>query len=879
MNALVEQVFHEVANLSQEERLRYFHQNPIDPTVRREVESLLAFDQDATRQLAGEILQSAAHLLESGSTRCGPWQLNRMIGSGGMGAVYLANREDGEVRQQAAVKLIQSGCTNLRERFLRERQILASLNHRYIARLMDAGHQAGGRPFLVMEYVDGVAIDTYAAKLPVIQRVRLFLKVCEAVSYAHRQLVIHRDVKPSNILISEAGEPKLLDFGIAKMLDETDPNQTVERFLTPGYSSPEQVQGGAIGTASDIYSLGAVLYRLLTGLSPHDPASAGNTATNGAGSWEKRILEQEPKAPSAFHREVPRDLDFIVLKALRKDPVERYSSVDQFADDLNALLQSRPVRARAAGSWYRTRKFMRRNWMMLSASAVVAIGLAVGLLALNRERSLAQWRFTQVRELANKLFDIDAEVRRTPGTTGARQMIVNTSLQYLERLAPDAHRDPELALEIGNAYMRVARVQGVPIGSTLGQLDQAENSLKKADALVEPVLVAQPWNRVALLRSAQINHDRHIVAGLSRRNDDTLRFAKQAVVRLDRFVDARKPDRAEAQVVVICYQNVAIQLTRLLHLDDAIRHCRRAVDIARDAALQEYAGAALSVLSNPLRMQGRLDEALAAIDEADRSLAVPAGEPNLGRSINHIAALSRKGVILGGTEMLSLGRTKEAAEVLERAFQMAKEIVKRDPNEATSRSRLALAGTELGNVLTETDPSRALAVYDHVLVRLAEVKKNAKARRDEVNALASSTYALRKLGRNAEARQRLNRAFELLRQMKAYPAQEIEPASEVDRAVRALADLEAATGKLERSSELYRELIDGVLAATPMAASLLPNAVYLSRRYTTLEGLYRRAGKSADAAALVARQRELWQHWEQKLPDHPVVRRELSAIR
>jgi len=789
VNAQIQRVFDDVADLTPEQRLQYFDEHRIDSGVREEVESLLAFDHNATQHLSKQILSSVNHLLDSASSsRCGAWQLEKLLGRGGMGAVYLARRDDGEVQQRAAVKLIPSGGINLRERFLRERQILASLNHPNIARLLDAGRQAEGHPFLVMEFVDGQAIDIYASKLALPSKIRLFLKVCDAVSYAHRQLVVHRDLKPSNILITEAGEPKLLDFGIAKIIGDASAPQTVERFLTPGYSSPEQVRGDAIGTATDIYSLGAVLYRLLTGYSPHDPS-----ATGSEDSWEKIILTSEPKPPTTFHRELPRDLDFIVLRALKKDPHERYASVDHLVEDLRALSQSRPVQARAAGKWYRTTKFLRRNWANVSAALAVLIAFCAGMYALNRERNRAQQRFDQVRQLANRLFDIDAEVRKTPGTTAARQMIVNTSLEYLEKLMPDAGSDPALALELGNAYLRVARVQGVPIGSTLGQMDKAEQSLNKAEALVERVLAAQPSNRTAWLRSAQIAHDRQIIAGLSRR-PETLGLVQKSVERMDRFVTLGPMDRFDAEAAILTYQNAAIQLARLNRLEDAVRYCRRAVDISREANMPDYAGASLSALSNPLRMQGKLEEALAAIDEAITLLKPPPGSAHLGRTINYITALSRKGTILGDPESPSLGRTKEAAQVLEQAFQLAEDVVRRDSNEATSRSRLAQAGIELGSVLTVSDPRRALAVFDHVLLRLAEVKNNAKARREEVNALARSTYPLRALGRTAEARKRLDAAFARLAELKAWPVENAEPGSEADRARIALADLTRGAG-------------------------------------------------------------------------------------
>jgi tRNA A-37 threonylcarbamoyl transferase component Bud32 len=421
--------------------------------------------------------------------RCGPYELVHLLGRGGMGAVFLAKRTDGEVEQRVAIKFVRNASEEpaFRDRFLRERQILASLSHPGIARLLDAGHTSAGQPYLVMEYVDGIPIDVYAEALDLRGKLRLFLLVCDAISYAHRNLVIHRDLKPSNILVEAGGQPKLLDFGIARILDEqTDRSLTREVLLTPDYASPEQVRGAAHTTATDVYSLAAVLYRLLTGRSPHTPADGR------AESVEALICLTESAAPSRWNRTLPRDLDFVLAKALRKEPEQRYAAVDALAGDVRAVLESRPVQARSGSAWYRVHKFLRRHWLPAAAVAAALLSLSIGLYIANRERTIAQRRFLEVRQLANKLFDIDALARQLPGSTKTRQFIVDTSLEYLGRLAADARGDPGLALEVGNAYMRVARVQGVPIGPNLGHLDQAAQNLQIADGFIHSVLQVQP---------------------------------------------------------------------------------------------------------------------------------------------------------------------------------------------------------------------------------------------------------------------------------------------------------------------------------------------------------------------------------------------------
>jgi len=332
MKAEVERVFHDVADLSAGERERYFREHAVEEETRREVEGLLAYDVEASSTLVHDVGLAAGLVLaqfELKGLRCGAYRLLEVVGRGGMGAVYLAERADGEVRQRVAVKLLPPGAGDLqRERFLQERQILAALTHPNIARLVDAGHLDNGQPFLAMEYVDGRPIDVFAAGLGLRQKIALFLKVCAAVSYLHRNLVVHRDLKPGNILVTgsaagDPGEPKLLDFGIARMLAlSTDATMTGMRMLTPDYASPEQVTGGRVSTATDIYSLGAVLYRLLTGKPVHEFEDRSPEAVAAA------IMAREVTRPGKWAPELKGDLESILLKALRKDPQERYRTVE-----------------------------------------------------------------------------------------------------------------------------------------------------------------------------------------------------------------------------------------------------------------------------------------------------------------------------------------------------------------------------------------------------------------------------------------------------------------------------------------------------------------------------------------------------------------------
>jgi Tol biopolymer transport system component/tRNA A-37 threonylcarbamoyl transferase component Bud32 len=349
MNGNVTELIRLLADLSPEAREQYWAEHTVDERTRRDVEELLANDSPHEDHFSKLVGSTAMAMLRGDliGSRCGPFRLVREIGRGGMGVVYLAERVDGEVKQRAAVKLMQPGGSEIRrDRFLQERVILAGLTHPNIAHLLDAGHLGDGQPYLAMEYVEGKPIHQFAEGFSIRAKIDLFLKVCAAVAYLHKHLVVHRDLKPSNILVPALGEPKLLDFGIAKMLDlETDRTATQLRMLTPDYASPEQMSGGAIGKSSDVYSLGAVLHYLLTGQRP------GETR------------------PEAFPPEMKGELRSILQRAMRPEPEERYATVEEFAEDLKAYLDSRPIRARR-GDWaYRGKKFVRRHSIGVALSS------------------------------------------------------------------------------------------------------------------------------------------------------------------------------------------------------------------------------------------------------------------------------------------------------------------------------------------------------------------------------------------------------------------------------------------------------------------------------------------------------------------------------
>src|SRR4029453_5319211 len=387
----LEELFHRVLELPPEARAaRLAEAGGDDLDLRAEVNRLLHSHAEATsfvrdaaagvEHVAATIMPEAAHI--------GAYRIVRELGRGGMGTVYLGERADAQFEMRVAVKLIKRGMDTdaVLQRFRHERQILAGLEHPTIARLLDGGTTDEGLPYFVMEYVDGQPIDEYCRthQLSLEQRLRLFLRVCEAVQYAHQGLVVHRDLKPSNILVTAAGEPKLLDFGIAKLLrpqvgeESEDQTASVVRLLTPDFASPEQVRGDRVTTASDVYALGVVLYEVLSGRRPY--RLKGGTAAQ----LERAILERDVEAPSTalardLRRQLRGDLDNVVLKALRKDPAERYATAAELADDVRRYLDGFPVRAAPDRPAYRIAKFLRRHHAAVTAGAAGVFGLVAGL--------------------------------------------------------------------------------------------------------------------------------------------------------------------------------------------------------------------------------------------------------------------------------------------------------------------------------------------------------------------------------------------------------------------------------------------------------------------------------------------------------------------
>jgi non-specific serine/threonine protein kinase/serine/threonine-protein kinase len=526
----VKDVFQNALERSAETRQSFLDQACAgDATLRGEVESLLASHAEAGSFLSRPALAETARASEAAEPRTagappqriGPYRILGEAGRGGMGTVYRAVRDDDTFQKTVAVKLVRAGARSdsIERRFRQERQILARLQHPNIAAVFDGGTADDGRPYLVMEFVEGQPITEYcdARSYGTRPRLAMLRTVCDAVHYAHQNVVIHRDLKPANILVTGDGTPKLLDFGIAKLLasgidPEEAPTATMLPMMTPEYASPEQVKGLPVSTASDVYSLGVLIYELLAGQRPYAVRS------DSLEHIVRSVCETDPPAPStvvnqppvtggnprirsrAEARELRGDLDTIVLKALRKEPQRRYLSAQELSEDIRRHLEGLPVLARADTVGYRVSKFALRHKAGVAAAGLVCLSLVAGMVATARQariaeanRARAERRFADVRKLANSfLFEFHDAIQDLPGATPARKLVVTKALEYLDSLAGEAAGDGALQAELAAAYQKVGDVQGLPYVANLGDSAGALASFERAYAIRLELLRQQP---------------------------------------------------------------------------------------------------------------------------------------------------------------------------------------------------------------------------------------------------------------------------------------------------------------------------------------------------------------------------------------------------
>jgi len=749
----IEALFEQTLEVPAAERAQ-FVQRIADDELRHEVESLLsahgeAFLDERDRFVSSESFEtdtlSPGQIIER-------YRIIREIGRGGMGAVFLAERADDQYQKQVALKLIKRGTDtdSVLRHFRNERQILAGFDHPNIARLFDGGTTESGLPYFVMEYVEGLPIDEYcnARALSVIERLKLFREVCAAVSYAHRHLVIHRDIKRSNILITTEGVPKLLDFGIAKILQQGDePLATVTgpRPMTPEYASPEQLRGEPMTTASDVYSLGVLLYQLLTGQSPYRfPSQSPN-------DMARVITETEPKKPSTAAGSNPNqqseirnqkslrgDLDNIVLMALRKEPERRYQSVEQFSEDVRRHLEERPVLARRDTAGYRAGKFVRRNKTALAAAALVLFILVGGIIATSwqariatRERARAERRFNDVRKLANSvLFDYHDAIKALPGATKVRERLVKDGLNYLDSLAGEAHGDPALQRELAAAYERVGDVRGGQSSGNLGDIAGAVESYTKALRIREALVAVNPADAQArrdLASSHQKIGFRLLDTGEASNGLEHLRKALTLYLDLKR---EQPPDDDLQLELAGTYNQLGKALMLRGDFAGALEQHRAALAICeklaasnpRDQRYRRELWSSQDKIGYELWCQNDVAGALEA-----NSKALALGEALFAE--DPINANYRRGLVVNyqhGGDYRRQSDKRGALEYFRKAAALDEELLVADPGNALTRKDLAYAHKKIADFLVELeDNSQALPHFSKALESYEKVVTDA----------------------------------------------------------------------------------------------------------------------------------------------------------
>lgn len=819
-----------------------------DAELRYEVEKLLNVRVEAADFLetsALAVIQAASRRVAAADDAIGcvigNYRLEREIGCGGMGRVYLAARSDNAFEQRAAVKLVRGEVDSkaVWRRFHRERQILAGLEHPFIARLIDGGvTERENLPYLVMEYVEGAPLDEYlrANDLSLADRLDLFREICQAVEYAHSRLIVHRDLKPSNILITKNGTPKLLDFGIAKILDadgDAGETRTGVFAFTPNYAAPEQVRGETLTTASDVYSLGVILYEMLTGARPF------SFENNNLSQIIQIIGEVEALPPSNADRETRKtpdvknqsairssrlkgDLDNIVLKALKKEPARRYKSVEALSEDVRRHLAGLPVLARPDTLAYRAGKYIRRNRAAVVAAAMVLLALGGGAMTTlwqartaQRERDRAERRFNDVRQLANSfLFEINDEIERSP--IRARELLARRGVEYLDRLAAETGTDSSLQSELAAGYERIGAVQGGLFDSNLGDSHGALESYRKSLRLRQAVYDADTGDVAAGMQlaggyrlvgealmttgdsAAAIENNRRAVA----LSEDLYRIAPQNIeVRLQL---ARSLGMLGQSILRVGDLNEVLNIYARAH--ELIQNL--AAENPADLRIQKRLGVILNYMGYVRQQTGERTESLRLYEEALAiAFRLRQSDPH---STEEQSNLSQMHWWVGVT-LRDLNRIDESLQHLRQALTLQLAIVERDRANIGERNALADCYLELGASLAAANQTdAAVKAFEQAIANYENVAKadlrNASARRQINYARRHLADVLVSLERSDEAVRIYKQIIVELRELLAKDARQAEWQQDLAVVLRRLAEqLRRQKGEQATAVESLRE--------------------------------------------------------------------------
>jgi serine/threonine protein kinase len=733
---LIEEIFHGALERPFAERQRYvLNACGDDPELRLEVESLLANDREAASTLGSLVVSDLRTVIiepaaVATGTRLGPYKLVRDLDSGGMGIVYLAVRSDDQYFQIVAIKMIRKGMESpaLLQRFRTERQVLATLSHPNIGTILDGGETADGRPFIVMEFVEGQPITQACVNLDlsIRRRIELFHSLCSAVHYAHQKLVIHRDIKPSNVLVTPDSVVKLIDFGISKPISpgfipgESTSMATTGLILTPDYASPEQLSGLELTTSTDIYSLGVLLYELLTGSRPYTLSGLSYAAAlKLVCSGEIRQPSATPKLSDKFRKELAGDLDRIILMAMEKDPSRRYQSAQHLNEDLLRYLEGKPVLARKATPLYRLGKFVQRH-RTASMMGCVTVAIIVGsILFYSWQSRRTERRVKQVETLANAaITDITEKLQESPVSTAAQAILLHSALNSLDQLRQSSGNEPRALLALAKAYGRIGDVQGSPasaanLGDPVAAVASYQSALRAA--LEAHAHLPDEDSAKAIIDLYQRLGSTQLYMGES--TDAHESYQKSLSLALELW--QQRPESANRRrLLVTTYQGIGDIQVDDLEPDKALSSLHSALQVFGDEpnGNEDHDHVLMTIhwtIGRALQETGPQQQAL---EELQRSAGIAEDlarkSPSSPRWRSTLMALYWAMIgPLAGEELLNLGDSKQAEAYARKSLDIAQTEVAADATNDAARTDLVFAYDGIAESLRSSKPDEAVRWY------------------------------------------------------------------------------------------------------------------------------------------------------------------------
>ncbi|MGC4049614.1 MAG: protein kinase [Paludibaculum sp.] len=861
----VEELFHEAVDLPKAERGPWLDARCAgDAELRAEVLALLDSDESGRgfveQEVAGAVLDLHSRQAAAEPRRIGPYRLVRELGRGGMGTVYLAERADDQYQGEVAIKLVRQGMDTefFLARFRRERQTLARLQHPNIARLLDSGSTEDGLPFIVMERVDGAPINTYCEeqKLGVESLLRLYLQVCSAVAHAHQNLVVHRDLKPGNILVDASGTPKLLDFGICKLLlHEPGEGETVTgaAMMTPDYASPEQVRGEPITVASDIYSLGAVLFELLTGERPHVIEKYSPQML------ERAICEEQVRRPSTLvsdktkARQLAGDLDTIIGRAMQKEPARRYQSVEQFANDIRRHLERRPITARPDTVAYRARKFVQRNGGVLAAGLAVAVAMFGGVFVSAHEASVARQRFGQTRKLANALiFDLYDKVKPLPGSLAARESIVRTGLEYLDNLSMAARDDGDLRVELAGAYERMGEVQGNILGSHKGDTAGAQASFRKALSTLEGLPDSGPAAEARLRVYQRLGN----LESYTGHKAEALRLYQEAVRIGNELASKGLSDEARRSLAGV-YDSISRVYRENGKAKESVESEKQALSLLEDAlkahpedlALQASVAASNAGYGSALAGVNQLEAAKSRYQmAADAWEKICQAEPtNIDHQRQRMLAYSHLGDVKGNPNYPNLGDKAGALAAFRKMMEIARELHTGNPADQGSLFDYGMA-TMRTAALPAQSVEEQVVLFRQASELLDQASKNSPA---NINIVVNRAALHEQLGDvllGAGRTREADHEFLVSHQLAEQHLAEMLPFYRIYITTgRKLAESAAGRGESEAALRYANQAVAVAEKQSTVSGAGVPQRALAPRAYSGLASTYDKLHRAADA--------------------------------